>query len=252
MKKKCAVFTIVKNEKYFLPIWIKHYKRYFDSSDIYVLDHQSDDGSTSNLDVNIINVENELAFDHGWLCDTVVDFQKKLLEKYTCVLFSEGDEILYSVDRELDEAIDDFILSDFRFIRFKGFEIIQFEGEKDLLLNESIIDNRNYWFYNHLYSKILLTKDPLVWGWGFHTIENYKYDEITGRFGLTLLHLHKFDFELMLKRHKERIYKLNVSNDDCGGQNKSFDREELLKYFNDHNNFLVERIPEMYKKRLKI
>ena len=45
-KKKCAVFTIVKNENYFLPIWLKHYKRYFDNSDIYVLDHQSNDGST--------------------------------------------------------------------------------------------------------------------------------------------------------------------------------------------------------------
>lgn len=253
MKKKCAVFTIVKNEKYFLPIWINHYKRYFDSSDIYILDHESDDGSTNNLDVNVINVTNEVAFDHEWLCNTVVDFQKKLLQEYTCVLFAEGDEILYSVDRELNEAIDSFILrDDFEFIRFKGYEIIKLESEKNLLPNESIINNRNYWFYNDLYSKTLLSKVPLLWGWGFHIINNYENDKITGKFGLTLLHLHRVDFELMLERHKERIYKLKVTEDDAGGQNKTFDRKKLLNYFNDHGNFFIEEIPMMHKKRLKI
>lgn len=67
MKKKCAIFTIAKNEDYFLPKWIKHYKKYFDVSDIYILNHQSSDGSTDNLDVNVVDVFNELAFDHNWL-----------------------------------------------------------------------------------------------------------------------------------------------------------------------------------------
>jgi hypothetical protein len=254
MKKKCAVFTIVKNEKYFLPIWINHYKRYFDSSDIYILDHQSDDHSTNNLDVNVITVENELAFDHNWLCQTVIEFQRKLLEEYTCVLFAEGDEIIYSVDRELNKAIDDFIISNFRFIRCKGYEIVQLEDEKNLLPNESIINNRDYWFYSHLYSKTLLSKDPLIWDWGFHTIKNYENDKITGKFGLTLCHLHRIDFELMLERHRDRIYKLNTVNDDCGGQNKTFNREDLLEYFNEYKykNFLLEQIPIMHKNRLKI
>ena len=59
MKKKSAVFTIVKNENYFLPIWIKHYKKYFNESDMYVLDHQSNDASTNNLSVNVVPVINE-------------------------------------------------------------------------------------------------------------------------------------------------------------------------------------------------
>jgi hypothetical protein len=80
MKKKCAVYTIVKNENYFLPKWIKHFTKYFDNSDIYILDHQSSDGSTSNLDVNVIEVINELAFDHQWLLDTVENYQSVLLE----------------------------------------------------------------------------------------------------------------------------------------------------------------------------
>jgi hypothetical protein len=69
--KDCAVFTIVKNEKLFLPIWIKHYKKFFDDSDIYILDHESNDDSTKNLDVNVIPVYNEFTFDQNWLINTV-------------------------------------------------------------------------------------------------------------------------------------------------------------------------------------
>ena len=85
------MFTIVKNESYFLPIWIKYYSFFFDKNDIYILDHDSDDNSTTELDVNVVNIHNTLAFDHQWLVDTVQDFQQKLLEKYKCVLFSESD-----------------------------------------------------------------------------------------------------------------------------------------------------------------
>jgi hypothetical protein len=100
-KKKCAVFTMVKNENYFLPIWLKHYKRYFDNSDIYILDHQSNDGSTEELDVNVELVINELAFDHQWLVNTVQNFQVKLLEQYESVLFAEADELVYTIGKPL-------------------------------------------------------------------------------------------------------------------------------------------------------
>ena len=53
MKKKCAVFTMVKNENYFLPIWLKHYKKFFSNEDIFILDHQSNDGSIISTDVTI-------------------------------------------------------------------------------------------------------------------------------------------------------------------------------------------------------
>ena len=42
-----AVLTMVYNESVFLPIWLRYYSRFFAPEDIYVLDHQSDDGSTN-------------------------------------------------------------------------------------------------------------------------------------------------------------------------------------------------------------
>lgn len=225
-----AVFTIVKNENYFLTKWINHYKKFYPNSNIYVLDHQSNDGSTNNLNVNVIKINYELAFDHQWLCNTVQKFQNYLLTKYKTVLFAEADELVYSKKINFCDFLHNFENSNFNYLTCFGFEIIQnLQKEKPLNFNESIIKNRNYWFENPWYHKTLLSKIPLLWNWGFHSVKNLKpllHDD------LFLCHLHRCDFELMLKRHQERS-KWNLKDDgNSGFQHKIFLKEELLNYFN--------------------
>ena len=251
MKKKCAVFTIVKNENYFLPIWIKHYKKYFNNSDIYVLDHQSNDDSTNNLDVNVVQVINELAFDHQWLVNTVESFQSKLLQEYTCVIFAESDELIYSIDKDLNDSIDDFISSDLNYVYCRGYEIIQdLENEKSISPDDSIIENRNNWFENWLYHKPLLSKIPLNWAWGFHNLSHYPTNNTIGSYGITLCHLHRVDFEFMLKRHEERAKKWNLKDDGAAGfHHRISDKDELLKFFNDIPSQIV-KIPQEHKNKL--
>lgn len=87
-KRKCAVFTIVKNESVYLPIWLRYYKKYFNDKDIYVLDHESTDGSTENLSVNCKLVTNDLFQDNEWLLSVTKEFQRKLLRDYRQVLFA--------------------------------------------------------------------------------------------------------------------------------------------------------------------
>lgn len=265
MKKKCAVFTIVKNENYFLPKWIKHFSKYFDKSDIYVLDHQSDDGSTSNLDVNVIEVFNELAFDHQWLLSVVESFQYKLLDEYECVLFCEIDELLYSTDKPLNELIDDFLKdSKSEYITAHGYEIKQEESEPSISFDDEIIKNRNYWFSSWNYSKTLLSKIKLNWVWGFHYAriikEKYMWDEnnimernfinhTTGNdYNLYLIHLHRCDFNLMFERHEIRS-KWKQKFDGGGNHNRTSDIQKLKDYFNDISN-KVELIPEEHKLHL--
>jgi hypothetical protein len=250
MKKKSAVFTIVKNENYFLPIWIKHYKKYFDESDIYVLDHQSNDGSTENLTVNVVPVINELAFDHQWLVDTVQNFQKELLEKYECVVFAESDEILYSIDKPLNNVIDNLINnSDQDYITCVGYEIIEMKGEKPLSINDEILKNRDYWYKCYSYDKTLISKIPLNWIWGFHSVQG-KSKLYTDN--LYMAHLHRVDFELMLKRHEERAKKWNLKDDGSGVgfQHKIGDREGVMEYFKNIMS-LPELIPDKHKISLK-
>lgn len=249
-KKKFAIFTIVKNESYFLPKWISYYKRFLEKEDIYVLDHQSNDGSTECIDVNVIPVINEMAFDHQWLVDTVQNFQEKLLNSYECVIFAESDELIYSTEMDLVSVVDEFLKSDKMFVKCKGFEVIQdLERESPLNVEDTILDKRNYWFRYPLYDKVLLSKIPLKWDWGFHTCRDinasYAYE-------LTLCHLHRVDFELMLKRHEERAKKWKLKDDgESGFQHRIGDREGVLAYFNSlKSTNPVEEIPENHKKSL--
>ena len=250
MKKKSAVFTIVKNEDYFLPIWIKYYKKYFDESDIYILDHQSDNGSTNNLTVNVIPVINELAFDHQWLVDTVQNFQKELLEKYECVVFAESDELLYSIEKPLNEIIIDLINNKNQdYITCVGYEVIQMKDEKSLTFEDEIFKNRNYWFKTFNYDKTLISKIPLNWCWGFHNT-NGKEKKFTH--GLYMAHLHRVDFEMMLKRHEERSKKWNLKNDGpgVGYQHKIGDREGVMELFKNTPSKIIS-IPNEHKIILK-
>jgi hypothetical protein len=247
MKKKSAVFTIVKNENYFLPIWIKHYKKYFDESDMYILDHQSNDGSTNNLSVNVVLVTNELAFDHQWLVNTVQNFQKELLEKYECVVFAESDELIYSIEKPLNEIILDLINNPSEdYITCIGYEVIEMKGETSLNQSDEIFKNRNYWFKYSNYDKTLISKIPLTWCWGFHHV-NGKI--INQSHGLYMTHLHRVDFEMMLKRHEDRAKKWNLKNDGdgVGFQHRIGDREGVMDYFKN-----IPSIPELIPIQHKI
>lgn len=42
-----AIVTMVHNEGIFLLIWLRSYSQFFKPADIYVIDHESTDGSTS-------------------------------------------------------------------------------------------------------------------------------------------------------------------------------------------------------------
>jgi hypothetical protein len=219
---------MVKDEGYFLPKWIAYYKQFFHPQDIYILDHQSSDGSTKNLDVNVTPVINEVAVDHTWIVNTIQDFQKKLLKEYKCVLFAESDEIVYPLYKPLDVYIREFIDSDQDYVTCIGHEMMQKLGEELPLSNdEPIMPNRKYWFRHSLYDKTLLSKVPLTWAWGFHSHSGENRHK-----GLFLLHLHRHDFEMMLRRHEMRVAKWKIKDD--GGASYQFkisQREELLKYF---------------------
>ena len=247
MKNKCAIFTIVKNEYYFLPKWINHYSKFFDKKDLYILDHESNDGSTENLDVNVKRVTHNLGFDHQWLLDTVKSFQSELLEKYECVIFTEADEMLYSLDKDLNLIIDDFLKTNDSCITSVGYEVMQdIQNEKFLNDSEKIMINRDNWFRSITYDKTLISKIPINWSWGFHG----SYQPKNFKFNLYLLHLHRHDLKLMIKRHQERSIKWNLKDDKHHGyQHRIKEESEILKYFQSIES-KIEKIPAEHKKLL--
>ncbi|WKZ24387.1 MAG: glycosyltransferase family 2 protein [Patescibacteria group bacterium] len=236
MKK--AIFTLVQNEKFFLPIWLKYYSRYFAPEDIYILDHNTSDGSTDNLKAKVIKLDYPGFFDHLWMNQTVKDFQKKLLNDYDVVVFVEADEILASVkEPDFAKAIDEEI-KDKDYLPARGFEII--DKERSPLLPGKIIAQKHFGIWEKLYNKNLISKVALDWGMGFHALDTTEAENSN----FVLIHLHRVDYQEYIKR------KLNFAKKEktkehrwWGWQNKLEKEKDIIKYFKKDDKNLI-KIPQ--------
>ncbi len=105
-----AAFTIAHDEPVMLPIWLRYYGRFFAPDDLFVLAHDTSDGSTDGLTglCNVVPVHREAAFDHRWLRTVVEDFQAFLLRSYETVLFAEVDEFVVA-DPSRHSGLDAYI-----------------------------------------------------------------------------------------------------------------------------------------------
>jgi hypothetical protein len=202
-----AVFTIAKNEGRFLPVWVNHYRRHFDPADIYVLDHQSTDGSAEGVEdlCNVVRVYRDKSFDHMWLKSTVEDFQAFLLRSYGAVLFTDVDEIVVpDPDRYPDlGAYIDAIDGPARCCT--GYNVIHYpeEGEPALRFDQPLLRQRRWWHPSPQYSKRLLGRIPLSWNVGIHIEFNAPSAQPDP--DLCLIHLHRIDYEYCLARHQDNV-----------------------------------------------
>ena len=212
-KRRCAAFTIVRDEPVFLALWHRHYSRVFETCDLYVLHHvatedESAEGAfaaalglfdAANI-TRLVNPE----FDPSWLGSVVSDALKTLLARHDAVLFAEADELLVAASG-LRAFIDGFLAddADARAVRCTGFELHHDfgAGEPPLDTTVPILAQRRRWHRNTLYDKALLTRMPLTWAHGFHTCEEVTSPPLAS---LVLVHLHKYDFQAYIARHEAR------------------------------------------------
>jgi hypothetical protein len=198
-----AAFTIVQNEAVFLPIWLRYYRRYFDRSDLYVLDHASDDGSTANIGEHCIplRVHRDKSFDHAWLKGTVSAFQAFLLRSYERVLFAEADEFVVA-DPTIYAGLGDYNgRCRAPLACCTGFEVVHYPDEEPpLRFDRPILAQRKYWHPSRDYSKPLLASVPTSWCIGFH--RSLDCPDLQPDRHLFLVHLHRVDYGTCAARHR--------------------------------------------------
>jgi hypothetical protein len=241
-KRTLAVFTIVQDEPEFIHAWVNHYRKHVaDARDIYVLVHTpvTSDGKPINPaempgwqraeallrtahGVHVLPVHHASSFDHEWLRQTVFQFQSFLLQSYRWVLFAEVDEFVLptpgaaSAQKTLLNYVRELEAAAPLAIRATGFEIVQQDDEPSInqdkysgginvdLTPRDLIEARRWWRPSRKYSKTLLARTPLRWNRGFHSVRGVAEEIATDQPSetLTLIHLHKVDFELALSRRQ--------------------------------------------------
>jgi hypothetical protein len=219
MRKK-AVFTNIKNENTFLPIWLKYYSNHFDEKDIYLLDFGSEESYLKKYkNLSVINAKAKINhwFDNlSEIFDEVRNTHNELLQSYEHVLFCEADEIIHHPSG-LGNYIDE---TNHEYTTCTGYEIIHLpDKEPNLDLSKPILSQRNYWYREYFhFSKTLLSSKPLKWGIGYHNTEEPKRFEQD----FILIHLHKWDYDFCLNRH------LNWGNTNWS--QKSIDEDNCWHY----------------------
>lgn len=241
---------MARNEALFLPIWWRYYSQFFKPEDIYILDHESTDGSTSGPGFVRVPVWHPVV-DWGWHRDTIQEMQHQLIKRYDLVLCTDVDEIVAPDPRSgtLGDYMDRF---EGDFVNCRGYEILHLkETEPALDSYRSILNQRFHWYFNPAYSKPLLAKEAMYWHGGLHSRVDGQTREDSSLF---LLHLHRMDFDSCLARHKERIarpWNQRDVDENWGYQNRITEEVQFQQWFYGDScsgtAIEVERIPDYWR-----
>jgi hypothetical protein len=250
--RRRAVQTIVHNEAFLLPIWLRYYSQFFDPDDIYVLDHESTDGSTAGPGFVRVPVTHDATYDSSWLTRTVQNQQHELFDRYHTVLTIDVDEIVAPDPNwgTLGEYLDRF---DEEFVTCLGYEIVHLQGvEPPFRSDRGVFEQRSFWYPNGGYDKPALASVPTRWNRCFHTREdgrsNYDPD-------LFLIHLHRIDYELCLERNRRtgnRPWNVADLSEGWGYQNRLEEGESFRRWFYEDSCFdevpiALQRIPAAWR-----
>lgn len=250
-RKRCAALTIVRDEPVFFPIWLRYYSQFFAPEDIYVLDHESDDGSTASGGFVQIPVTHDTV-DHTWMVRTVEAHQHELLDRYDVVLVTDVDEII-APHPDLGTLGDYMDLFEEEFVNCVGYELIHLvdrEGPFDP--SRKVLEQRGYWFASDIYDKPALATVPMQWHPGFHRA-------LDGRMrpdpDLYLIHLHRMDYEICLLRHgyrKGREWNNRDLSLGWASHNRITDEAEFARWFYEDSNaewtdLVIEPIPAAWR-----
>jgi hypothetical protein len=209
-KRQKAVFTCIHNEPVFTPIWIKYYSQFYESQDIYILHLikpmlvDFDSWLPSQPGFVRVPIQDRDYCDFNLALEYVHNFQRELLGRYDCVLYTDIDEIVCH-EAGLAAYIDEWLRSGRGDVEScKGYELVHsFDEESPIDLSLPILGQRRWWYPCHLYDKPLLTRIPLDYCWGFHHCRQVPWE--TTDPNLLLIHLNKMDYEICRARKLARL-----------------------------------------------
>ena len=190
--------TFAKNEDFFLPRWVRYYGTQLGYENLFVIDHDSTDLSTSNLGAaNVIRMPPSEFSD-----SKRAKFASKMHEALISYFYDGGfvtdtDEFIvanpdkFSNLTQFIEQINPPSLTPI------GMELLHVpSAEGDLQTHLPILSQRRHVFFNRAICKHSYASIPTTFGGGFHSSTNKP--ALTE--DLALIHLKNFDYKWRLAR----------------------------------------------------
>lgn len=164
MKKNGFVLTMQYNDRYFLPIWIRHYEKYFDHDSIYVIDHGSDQNFVPNT-VNRIYAPRRKGFYELDRLSMVQGIIFSLMKCYDYGVFCDSDELI------LLDGFSPDSMEPHSSIYTYGFDLFKVNVNGQMKI---------YGIFNNAMSKpLVFNHDYPAWCTGFHGVKLTRPPEIS-------------------------------------------------------------------------
>jgi hypothetical protein len=249
--RRSALVTIAQNESVFFPLWLRYYSQFFAAGDIYVLDHDTTDGSLDGGGFTRIPVSHE-TFDIRWMVGTMEAKQRELLQSYDVVLVVDVDEIVTTAPGHgtLGDYLERF---DEEWVNCFGYELLHMkDSEPPFDPSRPVLEQRSTWFPNMIYDKPSIATVPMSWEPGFHRRTDWHFN---GDPDLRLIHLHRMDFEICKARHRrwrERPWNERDLEEGWGIHNRVTEDAEFERWFYEDSavetiDLVPERINPLWK-----
>lgn len=250
MLEDTAIITIVQNGNEFFKIWYNYYTKFIPKKNIFVINYNSTDGSTENLNCNILTFKNCSVENVPQGNKIINELKSDLLKKFKYVIYADYDEILFH-PRGLDSIFD----SKQRYYTPSGYEIVQNRHlEKSIDFSQPILSQRNYWYRCLEFDKPLVTSIDFNWANGNHSASisldgnpqfcsqnailqpNYTED-------FYLIHLHKIDYNHCLSLNQKNI--IEKGQPKSGGSHNFFQGEKFEQWWKDAERQLIPIPPKI-------
>jgi hypothetical protein len=211
---KVAALTFVFNEAVNLPIWIKYYGSNFGEKNLYIVDRESTDGSTSNLgEVNRIVIPRD-AFDDRKKADFMSSMQNALLNYYDAVVCGDCDELVVPNLSVYTNLLDYATKMDFDHVACIGLNVLHIlNHEPPLDLSEPILAQRRFARFVSATCKTQLSRVPIKWLPGLHCLNRMP------NFDANLFMLHTKTMDYGIASARQKINTATLWSEDSLGQN---------------------------------
>ena len=179
---RVAAITFCRDEGRMLPLWVKYYGGQFGVENLYVVDDNSEDGSTDNLPCDVLHIP---PIRGGKFNSTrmamVGNLGRSLLQLYDVVIFCDTDEfIVPDPDRyaSLAEYVEAKSGEGLNAVGSLGFNIVHNVGsEPPLDLSRPLLGQRQLAKFLPLMCKPAIKWVPAHWSSGTHGVRTpYKVD----------------------------------------------------------------------------